>query len=426
MKNIFKLFLLATVLMFASCKEKTTPTQQKTPEVNIVSTVSPADGLDLKLVGSLFQDGKVTDAASLEKELNKEGGINNLDLDGNGKTDYINVSENTGTSTVKSLDLTTGNEKDPTHIATVEVEKGTDGQYNVHMSGSESLYGPNTTYRSSFTPSVSEMLFYSWLFSNRPVYYHRPYYHGYYPPYYSPRVVVSRSVYTKRTTVHRTKVSKTVTKTKSYTPKTKSKNVGKTSTKTRKSIKDSKTANKAFKKQSSSNLKKNGFTNKKKSTTPTSKRKTTSKPKAKPRRTSRPSRSRSSSRRSGRRSDGRYKTNVVALDNALDVIQKMNGVTYYWDTTVLQSDEEFYSVVGTATDKTQQVGFIAQDVEKVAPLLVNTDEYGKQVNYDLTVAYLVEAMKQQQKMIEDLQRQINNNKAPLVATNNKATKSVKH
>lgn len=405
MKNNFKLLILLLSLVLVSCTEK--KKQVKTPEVNIVSTVSPADGLDLKLVGSLFQDGKVTDAASLEKELNKEGGINNLDLDGNGKTDFINVSENEGTSKVKSLDLTTGSDKETTHIATIEVEKGVNGEYNINMSGSEQLYGSNTNYRSSFTPSLSEMVFYSWLFSpSRSMYYHTPYYYGHYPRYYSPRVVVSRSVYSTRTTTQRTTVSKTVTKSnKTYTPKTKSKNVNKTSPKTRKSIANTKTANKSFKKQNSNNLKKGGFTKNstsKSSSKPTTR--TTSKSKAtKPKRTSRPSRSRSSSRSrsrsSGRRSDVNYKTNVTELKNALSVVTKLEGVTYDWDTTVLKTNEDFISVVGTDIDESRQVGFIAQDVEKVAPLLVTTDEDGKRVNYDLTVAYLVGAIKEQQEII---------------------------
>lgn len=413
LKKLRFILPLLVLLLGVSCKEKV---KEKTPEVNIVSSVEPSDGLDLKLVGSLFQDGKVTDASSLEQELNKDGGINNLDLNSDGNTDYINVSENKGSETVKSLDLTTGNDNDKTHIATLEVEKGSSGQYNIHMSGSEQIYGTNTTYRSSFSPSVSEMVFYSWLFSNsRPIYYHRPYHYGYYPSYYRPRVVVSRSVYRNRTTVQRTKVNKTTTRSANYKPKTVSKNVGKVSTKTRKSLNDSKTGNKSFKKQNSSNLKKNGFTNKNTTTTKSSTKpktttrtkKATSKSTKRARSRSRGS-SRSRSSRSGRRSDLTYKTNVTNLDNALSVVKELNGVSYYWNTNLLDTNEKFTTVIGTSTDKSKQVGFIAQDVEKIAPLLVTEDEYGKRVNYDLTVAYLVEAIKEQQKQIEELKTIINN------------------
>jgi hypothetical protein len=392
MRNIFKLFALATILLFVSCTE----TKQKTPEVNITSSISPSDGLDLKLVGSLFQNGKVSDAASLEKELNREGGINNLDLDGNKQTDYINVSENTGTSSVKSLDLTTGNDVNKTHIATVEIEKGVDGQYNVHMSGSEQLYAQGSTYSSSFSPSVSEMIFYSWLFNPRPLYYHSPYHYGYYPSYYSQRGVVSRSAYSSRTVTQRTVASKTTTKNATYKPKTTSTNKNKVSPAARKSISNAKTANKSFKKQNSSSAKKGGFTKSKSTTT---------KPKSSPKRTKTRSRS-TRSRSSSRRSDDTYKTNVIAIVNPLEIITKLNGVTYNWNTEVLDTNEKFLTVVGTDTDTSTQVGFIAQEVKEVAPTLVTSDEYGLKVNYDLTTAFLVEAVKEQQKQIQALQREL--------------------
>lgn len=296
MKNLFKYLVLFTAILVTSCAGESRKSVEKTPEVNIVSSVSPSDGLDLKLVGSLFQNGSVKDAESLQKELNKAGGINNLDLDGDGNTDFINVSENAGTSSVKSFDLTTGAESSLTHIATIEIEKGTNGEYNIHMSGSETVYGNGHSYRSSFTPSVGELMFYHWLFSPRPIYYHRPYYHGYYPTYYAPRPVVSRAVYTRRTTVQRTRVNKTVTKNSSYKPKTVSKNKGKISNKARKSIRNSKTANKKFKKQNSKGLNKGGFTKSKTSPSRKATPKNNTRKKATPKRRTTRSRSRSRSR----------------------------------------------------------------------------------------------------------------------------------
>ena len=386
--------------------------QKSTPEVNITSAVSPADGLDFKLVGTLFQNGQVTDAESLEKELNKEGGINNLDLDGDKNIDYINVSENTGTATVKSFDLTTGKKDDPTYIGTVEVEKGTDGKYNIHMSGSEQLYGSGHSYHSSFTPTLAEVAFYHWLFSPRPMYYHSPYYYGHYPTYYRPHVVVTRTAYTTRTSTQRQAVSKTVTKdTKKYTPKTKSTNKGKVGTsskksidkakKARTSINNSKSGNKNFKKQNSKNIKKGGFTKNKPKSSSSKKSKSSYKKKSSSSSYKRSSGSRS--RGGGRRSDATYKTNVHNLDNALSTVTKLEGVTYNWNPESFR-EGEFDVIVGGDFDSTTQVGFIAQDVETVAPMLVITDEYGKKVNYDLTVAYLVEAIKSQQIQIQALQQ----------------------
>ena len=54
-----------------------------------------------------------------------------------------------------------------------------------------------------------------------------------------------------------------------------------------------------------------------------------------------------------------------------------------------------------------QVGLIAQEVEEVLPELVSTDEEGfKNVNYQNMVAVLIEANKEQQKLIEDLQERV--------------------
>ena len=83
------------VAFITSCSNKSNQTsaQNSKPTININTDVKPSDGLDLKLVGALIQDGKCKNAEELEQELNKEGGINNLDLDNDGKIDYINVTE---------------------------------------------------------------------------------------------------------------------------------------------------------------------------------------------------------------------------------------------------------------------------------------------------------------------------------------------
>lgn len=434
MKRLFTstFAILLSALLIVGCSSETKQVK-KSPEVNITTTVNPADGLDLKLVGALLQDGKVTDAASLEKEINKKGGINNLDLDGNGEVDYINVSENDpqGNTRARSFDLTTGNGDNTTFLASVEVEKGGGDTYNIHMSGSEAVYGSNAHYTSTYRPSVGQMMFYAWLFSPRPVYYHAPYYHGYYPTYYRPVTVVSRTAYSQRTVTQRTTVQKTVKK--STTPRTstiKSSNKGKTSAKARTSINNHKKSQKDFKaRDTKKSVNKGGFTKGKTGSATQKKSSTSSSSSTRPSSTSRSSSSRSSSssykkptssrsstssrsrssssrsRSSGRRSDEAYKTDVQSIENALETVLAMDGVTYYWDEASF-GDNGYYRIVGEGDSTAQQVGFIAQDVETVAPLLVSEDKFGKTVNYDLTVAYLVEAIKQQQAMIQDLQSQL--------------------
>ena len=90
--------------------------------------------------------------------------------------------------------------------------------------------------------------------------------------------------------------------------------------------------------------------------------------------------------------DGRK--NIKPLTNSLDKILQLQGVTYDW------KKEEYPDM--KFSDK-QQTGFIAQDVEKILPDLVKTDEEGKKaVAYEKFSSVLVEATKEQQQQIEKL------------------------
>ena len=71
----------------------------------------------------------------------------------------------------------------------------------------------------------------------------------------------------------------------------------------------------------------------------------------------------------------------------------MQGVSYYWQ--------------DSAKGESQQIGLIAQQVEKVYPQLVSTGSGGyKSVHYGNVVAILIEAIKQQQQQIKSQQQQI--------------------
>jgi len=85
-------------------------------------------------------------------------------------------------------------------------------------------------------------------------------------------------------------------------------------------------------------------------------------------------------------SDERLKTNIKTIDNALDKVSQMRGVTFDRD--------------GVANS-----GVIAQEFEKIAPELVKTadDEMGtKSVAYANTVGYLIEAIKELKAEVEEL------------------------
>lgn len=99
-------------------------------------------------------------------------------------------------------------------------------------------------------------------------------------------------------------------------------------------------------------------------------------------------------------SDARFKTNISPITNSLQKVLALRGVHFNWNTTAFP--ERMFS------DK-KTIGFIAQEVEKVVPEIVqteNTPEQYKSVHYDKVVALLVEAIKEQQKQINQLKKQV--------------------
>ncbi len=93
-------------------------------------------------------------------------------------------------------------------------------------------------------------------------------------------------------------------------------------------------------------------------------------------------------------SDRRYKKNILPLTNALSNVMKLQGVTYNFRTNEFP-DKGF-------TDSLQ-IGLIAQDLEKIFPQMVFTDEKGfKSIDYSRLTPVLVEALKEQQKTIDTL------------------------
>jgi hypothetical protein len=93
-------------------------------------------------------------------------------------------------------------------------------------------------------------------------------------------------------------------------------------------------------------------------------------------------------------SDERLKKDIAPITGALDAVKQINGVTFKW------KDEE---AEGTET----KVGFIAQNVMSVYPLLSaeNADGYYG-VKYNEFSALLVEAIKEQQVIIETLKSEV--------------------
>jgi Chaperone of endosialidase len=88
-------------------------------------------------------------------------------------------------------------------------------------------------------------------------------------------------------------------------------------------------------------------------------------------------------------SDLRFKRDFSSIENPLDKIQKINGMYYYWKKDAFKS---------FGFDDRKQVGFIAQDLEKIFPEVVITDSEGyKSVDYAKLTPLLVEALKELKK-----------------------------
>jgi hypothetical protein len=95
-------------------------------------------------------------------------------------------------------------------------------------------------------------------------------------------------------------------------------------------------------------------------------------------------------------SDKRLKDNITPISNPIEKIQKIGGYEFDWIPT-----EEAHSYEG------HDIGVIAQEIEEVLPELVTTRDNGyKAVKYEKIVALLIEAIKDQQKQIDDLKSKI--------------------
>lgn len=86
-------------------------------------------------------------------------------------------------------------------------------------------------------------------------------------------------------------------------------------------------------------------------------------------------------------SSERYKENIVTLNGSLDKVLKLRGVSYDRKDT-----------------KQKEIGVIAEEVEKIIPEVIkyNDDNQVDSVSYGRLTAILIEAIKEQQKQIDEL------------------------
>ena len=84
-------------------------------------------------------------------------------------------------------------------------------------------------------------------------------------------------------------------------------------------------------------------------------------------------------------SDQTLKTNVQNLSGSLDKVKQMRGVTYNWNSSA-------QSLMNL--DSAEHIGFIAQEINTIEPLLTFVDDSSlMHVNYDRVIPLLVESIK---------------------------------
>ena len=204
MKKIFYLSMLLA-LAFTSCTNSTPSNYgsnsnyggqvivNSAPDVVVTPASNLGDNLDLQALGELVKTSK--NAQDIENKLNQPNSINNLDLDGDGKVDYIKVTEY-GSGTTKGFSFTVDAPNSQTQeIATIELQQGQNQQANMNINGNQTLYGNNAYYTSNY--SMTDLLIWHYLFYPHP-YYVSPWHYGYYPSYYHSYGMVPRASYSSR------------------------------------------------------------------------------------------------------------------------------------------------------------------------------------------------------------------------------------
>ncbi|MDX9929617.1 MAG: tail fiber domain-containing protein [Bacteroidales bacterium] len=92
-------------------------------------------------------------------------------------------------------------------------------------------------------------------------------------------------------------------------------------------------------------------------------------------------------------SDARLKKNVASISGALDKVLAMRGVSFEW-------------IDGERFDREKHIGFLAQEVVTIVPEAVKESEGLLSMDYSSLTSVLVEAVKEQQKIIDALSSEV--------------------
>lgn len=112
----------------------------------------PGDNLNLYAVMKLFQESETLEG--FEKNLNaEESKINNLDLNGDNKIDYIRVVDNVDGKVHNIVMQIPVSEKENQDVAVFIVDKNDKGEVQIQLIGDEDLYGKNYIIEPNYSES---------------------------------------------------------------------------------------------------------------------------------------------------------------------------------------------------------------------------------------------------------------------------------
>ncbi|MCE5347284.1 MAG: hypothetical protein LLG13_13495 [Bacteroidales bacterium] len=175
----------------------------------------PGDNLNLYAVMKLFQESETLEG--FERRLNeRDSRINNLDLNGDNMVDYIMVSDNIYGDVHNIVLQVAVNAREIQDVAVFTVQRFSNGQVQIQLTGDEELYGRNYIIEPIFDDSRNETANPGYLGNNVEVngqrvvvtrtsmieiaawpvvrfiflpdyrYWHSSWRWGYYPPYWNP------------------------------------------------------------------------------------------------------------------------------------------------------------------------------------------------------------------------------------------------
>merc|ERR1711998_430269 len=106
-------------------------------------------------------------------------------------------------------------------------------------------------------------------------------------------------------------------------------------------------------------------------------------------------------------SDKRLKKDIQTIQNASEKLQNIRGVTYYFDENIHTKDIKHLP-------EKEQIGVIAQEVEKVLPQVVTENDNGvKKVDYSSLTGFLIQVNKEQEVKLEKQEFRLEKQQAQL-------------